>query len=109
MEIVCSSTPIVPISASINDLQYDQRSSSMVNTVIVQEGKELEFSLSKIDQFMIGQGFNSERMSANFDKTLSNDYSQSPPIAASQTNSTDMTLGKKVISFIYDFHQFALV
>jgi hypothetical protein len=60
------------------------------------------FSFIKIDQFMLGHGFNSEiaqnkTMATSFDNNLSNDNFKSQQISSNQLTSSDNSLGKKVI------------
>ncbi|CAF4351526.1 unnamed protein product, partial [Adineta steineri] len=79
------STPIVPIGPSATDIQFDQKS-------------------SMIEQFMLGQGFNSEvvqnkTMAASFDNNQSNDNVKSQQTSSNQSTSSDNSLGKKALTF----------
>jgi hypothetical protein len=54
---------------------------------------------------MAGHGFNSEiaqnkTMAATFDSNLANDNLKSQPISSNQSTSSDISLGKKVITSI---------
>ncbi|CAF1115261.1 unnamed protein product [Adineta steineri] len=80
-----ANAPIVPIGPSATDVQFDQKS-------------------SMIDQFMLGQGFNSEvvqnkTMAASFDNNQSNDNVKSQQTSSNQSTSSDNSLGKKALTF----------
>ncbi|CAF4066121.1 unnamed protein product, partial [Adineta steineri] len=80
-----ANAPIVPIGPSATDIQFDQKS-------------------SMIDQFMLGQGFNSEvvqnkTMAASFDSNQSNDNVKSQQTSSNQSTSSDNSLGKKALTF----------
>jgi outer membrane protein assembly factor BamE (lipoprotein component of BamABCDE complex) len=87
---------------STNDFQFDQKSSSMVNIQTLYFHNQSFFFVFKIDQFMVGHGFNSEiaqnkTMSASFDNNLCVDNLKSQQISSNQSTSSDISLGKKVI------------
>ncbi|CAF2579551.1 unnamed protein product [Rotaria sp. Silwood2] len=84
-----ANSPIVPIGpTATTDFHFDQNSSSI------------------IDQFMIGQGFNSEvaqnkSMSSIFDNNQSHDNKKSQQISPSltnQSNSTESSIAKKTLT-----------
>jgi hypothetical protein len=63
------------------------------------------FLSEKIDQFMLGHGFNSEvaqnkTMAATFDSSQSTDTFNSQQNSTNQSTASENSLGKKVLSYL---------